>query len=412
MNMNSSDDLSFLDIFEAIPDVMGLQDTERRIIRYNQAGCEYLGMTQEEVEGRLCYELIGRNTPCPVCATVEAVATGNPTSIVKHVPENGTWLNVRAYPIKNREGKVFRVVEHLRDITESKVLQMELERLNNNLENQVEARTEELKGTIEELTLARDRLIESEKLSALGRMVAGISHEVNTPLGVAITSASYIRDLLNQSGLEPDAEFDDSDYGRLPKDFMGNLFQACSLVNRNLERAGDLMSGFKRIAADQTSERLREIDPVDYLEDLVASLYHETNRRRLNISVDGENGYICTTYPGAISQVVSNLIMNSMNHAYPDGGPGTVIIRVVSRDDGKPGFQILYSDDGCGMTPETVRRLYEPFFSTGVRRDGIGLGMNIVYNLVVGKLGGQISCDSAPGEGTRYTIILPEMAED
>ena len=403
--MRLDDELSFLDIFDAIPDVMGLQDTDRRIIRYNEAGYTYLNLNPENAIGRHCYELIGRDRPCEECATEGAVKNGEPTSIIKYIPENNTWLNIRAYPIKDQDGKVFRIVEHLRDITEFKRLQVKLENLNEDLEKQVEDRTTELQSMINELTSAKDNLIESEKLSALGRMVAGISHEVNTPLGVAVTSASFIQARLKEltKGGPEGCSHENMN------DFISQMVEACELVNRNLSRASNLMKGFKRIAADQTSEQLRMIDPVSYLEDLANSLHHELKRTAVKLRIEADGALVLTTFPGALSQIVTNLIMNSLIHAYPDGGEGLITIRLNQRSG--EGIEILYSDDGCGMHGETLKHIYEPFFSTRIGGEGIGLGMNIVYNLVMGKLGGQIHCDSQRGMGTRFNILVPDLAE-
>ena len=404
--MKTESEVSFLDIFDAIPDVMGLQDTDRRVLMYNEAGYRYFNLAPEEVIGRYCYEIIGRDGPCPECATGDAVRTGLPTSVEKYVPENGTWLNVRAYPIKDNRGNVVQVVEHLRDVTESKVLQLELERLNRNLEKQVDARTMELQKTVENLTATQDKLIESEKLSALGRMVAGFSHEINTPLGVARTSASFVREKIHDAGIDGGNEVRMED---LPAGFFDDLTQACSLVNRNLQRAGELISGFKRIAADQTSEKKRDICPHYYLEDLILSLHHELKIRNVTARVTGDDLARISTYPGALSQVFSNLIMNTVTHVYPDGGEGRIDIDVARHPES--GITVTYVDDCCGMDPITLERMYEPFFTTRIGSGGIGLGMNIVYNLTVGKLEGSISCDSRPGKGTAFTLLLPDLAE-
>ncbi len=393
----SSDVISYIDVFDSIPDVMGIQDTERRIIRYNNAGYKYLNLSPEQAIGKHCYELIGRDSPCIPCSTRDAVTTGEVTSHVKYVPVTDTWFNVRAYPIKNSRGIVEKVVEHLRDISEEKRLQSALENVNKDLETQVEKRTEDLQETIRELTVTRDQLIESEKLSALGRMVAGISHEVNTPLGIAITSASYIKDLMN--------DFDDSKTG----EFFSQLENACTLVNSNLKRAGDLMRSFKRIAADQTSERLREIEPVEYLRELERSLFPVLKRGQITTGIEYEPTGFLTTYPGALSQILTNLYMNSLNHAFADRDDRRITLNIKPSLDG---IVLEFADNGCGMEVEVLKHLYEPFYSSSLGSEGIGLGMNIVYNLVMGKLRGSIHCESSPGNGTRYTLTLPDLDQE
>ncbi len=401
----SPDYISYLDVFDAIPDIMGIQDTDRRILRYNAAGYRYLNLTPSDAIGRHCYELIGRNFPCEICATHDAVSSGAVASVVKYIPETDTWFNVRAYPIKDDDGRVVKVVEHLRDISEEKRLQSELKKLNRNLEQQVEDRTKDLSDTINELTTTRDQLIESEKLSALGRMVAGLSHEVNTPLGVAVTSASFIRNLIDDLRMADSVNLADENISG----FLDQLDGACNLINDNLKRAGKLMGGFKRIAADQTSEQLRTIHPAEYLLDLENSLHHVLKKTSHSTSHQYESIRMITTYPGAVSQVFSNLYMNSLKHAFPDNQTGNITL---TYRDSAGGVEIIFADDGCGMDKETLKHLYDPFFSARMSSDGIGLGMNIVYNLVLGKLKGSIACQSSPGAGTQYTITLPDLSGD
>lgn len=389
---------SFLDVFDAIPDVMGIQDRNKVVLRYNTAGYRYLGLKPEEANGRRCYELIGRIVPCEGCATEKAVVDGIPTSTEKYVPETDTWFDVRAYPIKSSRGQVVRVVEHLRDISQEKRLRQELKKANANLENQVLERTRQLTGTIDRLEETQEQLIESEKLSALGRMVSGISHEVNTPLGVAVTSASFMKNLIS-----------DMRKGNEIPTTIDRLETACDMVNQNVARAHRLMGGFKQIAADRTSEKQRPVNLDTYIRDIANSLQYERKRANIRVCYTGDTEGLISTYPGAVSQVFTNLMINTIRHAYPEGGGGEIAITYEKIAEG---FRIIYSDDGCGMDASTLRRIYEPFFSRSLSSDGIGLGMNIVYNLVVGKLRGQIHGESRPGEGVRFTIDLPNIPEE
>ena len=169
------------------------------------------------------------------------------------------------------------------------------------------------------------------------------------------------------------------------------------------------MGGFKRIAADQISEQLRTIHPAEYLLDLENSLHHVLKKSPVGTSYQYEGIRMITTYPGAVSQVFSSLYMNSLKHAFPENQTGKITL---SYRDSAGGVEIIFADDGCGMDKETLKRLYEPFFSARMSSDGIGLGMNIVYNLVLGKLNGSIVCQSSPGAGTQYTITLPDLSGD
>lgn len=154
---------------------------------------------------------------------------------------------------------------------------------------------------------------------------------------------------------------------------------------------------------------MRTIHPVEYLLDLESSLHHVLKRTSVSTSHKNDSIRMITTYPGAISQVFSNLYMNSLKHAFPENQEGNITL---SYRDSVGGVEIVFADDGCGMDENTLKHLYEQFFSARMSSDGVGLGMNIVYNLVLGKLKGSIICQSSPGEGTQYTITLPDLSGD
>ena len=399
-------ELPFSEVFDSIPDMMGIQDTDRHVLRYNAAGYRALGIGPEEIRGKRCYEIIGRVSPCTPCATEMALREERPSDLEKFIPETDTWYNVRAYPIRDSEGKISRVIEHLRDISEEKRLTLQLEHLNQTLEHQVQERTLTLSATIDTLKETQEFLIESEKLSSLARMVAGISHEVNTPLGVAVTSASFLSTLLDQLAQLQAAGPNEVDGGKERLRLIGKLGAAADLVTRNLERAKTLMGGFRQIAADQASERAREIDIPAYLRDLVASLAHELKRAGVVVEFDGDSEARLVSYPGAISQVFTNLILNSLQHGFSDGRHGVLSFQVTAYPEG---VAITYRDDGAGMDAETRKHMYEPFFTRRIGSGGIGLGMNIVYNLVAGRLQGRIECESSPGEGVTFEIRIPDI---
>ncbi|ADK80817.1 protein kinase domain-containing protein [Sediminispirochaeta smaragdinae] len=265
--------------------------------------------------------------------------------------------------------------------------QKELKRLNEELEHRVEERTKDLRDSYQKLKEAQKQLIESEKLASLGSLVAGIAHEVNTPIGVAVTAATLLQDQIHAASLD-----------------IHDLEQTSDLILRNLKRAGELIGSFKQVAVDQASEALRSFDLRSYIEDIVLSLGPRLKKRPISVEVEVAQGITVIGYPGAISQIFTNLISNSLIHAYEADDTGRIRIDGFQRE-GR--ILIHYRDDGKGMDEESVRRVFEPFYTTRRGSGGSGLGMNIVYNLITGKLGGSVSCESTPGKGVLFTIDIP-----
>jgi signal transduction histidine kinase len=257
------------------------------------------------------------------------------------------------------------------------------------------------------LDATRDELIRKDKLAALGGLVAGVAHEINTPLGVAVTAASLVADRLR----DIDEAFTAGTLRR--QDLAGGLAQAqeaARLTLGNLRRAADMVSNFKQIAVDQTSEARRKVALGPYVREVVASLGPLYRRTPHRVVVEVRAEVEVTTLVGAVSQVCTNLVQNALLHAFPSGEAGLVTV-VVDRD-GERGALLICRDDGVGMEAQVLRRIYEPFFTTLRGRGGSGLGMHIVHNLVTDLLGGAIDVASTPGVGTEVRIHLPRQAPE
>jgi signal transduction histidine kinase len=262
-------------------------------------------------------------------------------------------------------------------------------------------RTKELSQALEELKSAQHQLVDAEKMASLGGLVAGIAHEINTPIGIGVTAASTLEDETHQFL----ASYQNGALKRSELDAYLNTAQESSrLILNNLQRAAELVQSFKQVAVDQTNLERRKFGVKTYINDVLRSLAPQLKRSAHRLSVTGADDLIIDSYPGALSQVVTNLVMNSVLHAYPDDKGGQLIFEV--RSEGKQVI-IEYRDDGCGIAPETLKKIYEPFFTTARHRGGTGLGLHIVYNLVIQKLGGQINCESVVGQGTKFTLTLP-----
>lgn len=279
-----------------------------------------------------------------------------------------------------------------------------LQQLTHDLETRVRRRTQELERSMEELRNAQDLLVKRERMASLGGLVAGVAHEVSTPLGIAITSTTHLDSEASQILAEMEGE-------RLSKSrlttYLHKVRKSSELVYRSLSQADDLLKSFKQLAVDQTSEQQRDFAFPDYLQDIVDGLYPQLKRANVTVTIDCPEVLRLHSYPGMFYQIFTNLILNSINHGFPGRTAGR--IRVGLRRDGNH-LTIGYRDDGIGMGEEDAARVYEPFFTTKSTSENTGLGMNIVFNIVNQHFGGTIDLTTEPGAGVHFLIRLPIWA--
>lgn len=248
-------------------------------------------------------------------------------------------------------------------------------------------------------------LIQAEKMASLGQLVAGVAHEVNTPIGITITGASQLQSLIEELDRQHrTASLRRADFER----FLGDGLEIANLILANATRAANLVQSFKLVAVDQSSDERRCFLLRDYIDELLRSL-HPTykNRPGLQIAVDCPDGIELDGYPGALSQILTNLIMNALIHAIEPEQPGTIAI--AARQPDRNSVELSVSDDGAGIPPEVLPKIFDPFFTTRRGAGGSGLGLHIVYNLVTSRLHGSIAVTSTPGRGTRFTLRFPRV---
>jgi signal transduction histidine kinase len=270
---------------------------------------------------------------------------------------------------------------------------------------QVQERTRELSQSLDDLRTAKDRLVQTEKFAALGRLVAGVAHEINTPVGNSLTVASTFINKTDRF----EADFASGNVRRsILNEYLAASREAASQIMANLNHAVDLIQSFKEVAADRDLSGRRGFDLGQMTEQIVRSLRSGQRSHDLTFRVDCEPNLAMNSYPGPYGQVLTNLVLNSAAHAFPDESQGSV--HITTRAFDKDNVEILISDDGCGMNQETQRQAFDPFFTTRRDQGRVGLGLHIVYNIVTNRLGGRIDLDSKSGEGTRIRIIVPREA--
>jgi signal transduction histidine kinase/Tfp pilus assembly protein PilF len=259
---------------------------------------------------------------------------------------------------------------------------------------------EELQSTLENLKKTQEQLVESEKMAAIGGLVAGVAHEINTPVGIGITAISNLLDDVQKmaKSYEKD-EISRKDF----KGFLESTNDTAKLIQRNLERTASLVQSFKQVSADQATEQQRVFALKEYLNDILLSLRPKFREKKIDFKIQCDDKLKLNSYPGVYAQIFTNLLLNSLQHGFPEKDTGTIGIKV---DVNKELLKIQYSDDGAGINKKDLPHIFEPFYTSDLHR-GTGLGLNIVYNLIRQKLHGSITCESELREGVLFKIEVP-----
>ncbi|MGB8691283.1 MAG: HAMP domain-containing sensor histidine kinase [Microcoleus sp.] len=276
-----------------------------------------------------------------------------------------------------------------------------LQQFNQNLEQLVQQRTSELSQTLADLKSTQNQLVESEKMAALGGLVAGVAHEINTPIGIGIAAASLLAEKVTKfCEIYSNGQIKRSELEK----FLDITMQSSNMILANLTRAADLIHSFKEVAVDQSSELKRTFKVKKYLEEILTSLTAKLRTTKHKVEVNCDENIVLDSYPGVFYQIVTNLVINSLIHAYEPDDEG-----VLTFDFQLDGELLVfeYADNGKGITPENISKIFEPFFTTKRGQGGTGLGLHIIYNLVNQKLQGTIQCQSQLGQGTKFLIKFP-----
>ncbi|MBA5636384.1 PAS domain S-box protein [Duganella sp. LX20W] len=304
------------------------------------------------------------------------------------------------------------IIWALLDLTEELNAKRELKDLNVSLESRVSERSAALERANADLSAALDtlrqtqhELLASEKMASLGSLVAGIAHELNTPIGNSLLASTTLGDrVLSFDALVASGNLRRSEL----QQYLDEVRLASELISGSLRKAADLISSFKQIAVDQTNDQRREFDLATAVHDTVATYMPRLRRANCAVRVEVPDGIKLDSYPGGLYQILNNLLNNALAHAFEHRASGNITIEAGAVEDDM--VDLVFCDDGAGMTEDVLRHVFDPFFTTKMGQGGTGLGMNIVYNIVTGVLGGRIAIDSAPGAGTTIHLTIPRVA--
>jgi len=382
----------FHTLADSIPQLVWMAHADGAIYWLNSHWYEYTGRPAGEINPHAWHTVLGNRW-------TEALAAGTALeSELSLLSKNGEYspFLTRVVPLRDPHGVVYGWIGTHIDISERKRSEREVRRARDAAE-----------AALQNLRETQNWLIEAEKLAALGRLVAGVAHEINNPLGTSLTVASSLE---RKSRLFAAAAAQGTLKRSSLNEFVDAVRDGSAQLQESLNRAAGLIQSFKQVASDRNSSELRSFDLGDLTEQVAMGLRPALPKHGVTLNVQCEQGLSISSYPGSYGQVLTNLFLNAIAHAFPDGQQGNIVITVSACGDNE--VEILFSDDGCGMSPDVRRQAFDPFFTTRRHQGGTGLGLHIVYSVVTDRLGGQLRLSSEPGEGTDVRIILPRQIPD
>ena len=398
-----------------------IMDADGNFEWVNDGFTRLFGLTFEQLVTKVSTNMVGPNTPQYIKDRFEACKTNLETQSYELQSSNSKgqtiWVNVTLTPILGANGQVSKMVSIDADITAIKEAEAEIRAQKKEIENQrdeledqrdyvleqkeeLEQQKEQLDQTLQVLQTTQKKLVDSEKMAALGSLVAGVAHEINTPVGIGIGASSSMVTKTEQ--LEASFTSKKMTMTELQA-YLETTKQACDLIFSNLNRTAELVKSFKQVSVDNMTEQKRVFNLLEYFHDIVRSLGPKIKVRPINVVIECPDNIVLNSYPSSYYQIITNLINNSLMHAFDENQEGEMKI-IAEREN--QNLKIVYSDNGKGIPKENLSKVFDPFFTTNMQV-GTGLGLNIIYNIINQQLGGEIILDSTIGEGATFTIIIP-----
>ena len=390
-------------VMASVPGMLYMYNAEGRLVYWNDAHKTMTGYSDEELKNIQLADWYP-DDPESLNAVTEGLGRMAETGFGEaeaylHTKDNTKLpMYFTACPLKIDDQDYFVGIGV--DISSRKHAEEQLLELNRTLEEKVEKRTRDMLDSNRKLREMQAYLVESEKMAALGTLVTGVAHEVNTPIGVSVTAASHLSDIA-QELLEMYRKKELNE--ELVESLMQDIDKASRIIVKNLNHAGYLIQNFKQLSADQSLEPQREFDLGKYLDEILVSVSPLYKKSNVKIKTHYNEIMLINGWPGAFTQIITNLVMNSMQHAFLPGETGQIDIELSPKDGG---FRIVFRDNGHGMPMDVQEKIFEPFYTTKRSAGGTGLGLSIVYTIVTQRYHGSIRCESSPEKGTSFIIDL------
>jgi PAS domain S-box-containing protein len=391
-------------IYDTAPIGLAFLSPDCRYIHINQRLTEICGISIDGHLGRTVRECV----PALASSVEEIVRsileTGEPVTGVEvaaqraDLSEERFWVTYW-HPLRGPAGDIVGINVAAEEITERKRAEAAL------LFNERELRRarDTAEAALEHLRNTQESLIEVEKLAALGRLVAGVAHEISTPVGTGLTVASSFE--LKTASFAAEVRRGGALKRSSLDEFLRAAHEAALQLTANLNRTAELVRTFKEVAVDRSYHERSSFDVGELTAQVMEGLRPSLQRRMIELKVTCLPGLLMNSFPGPYGQLLTNLFLNAVTHAFPDGTAGT--IGVEAHEFGKEHVEVMFYDDGCGMTDEVRRKAFDPFFTTRRDKGCTGLGLHIVHNIVTNRLSGNLVLDTEPDRGTNIRVILP-----
>ncbi|WP_295998236.1 ATP-binding protein [Rugamonas sp.] len=412
----SESEARFKTLFDMTPLPLTVSDQDGRVITANQAVTRVFGPAARDIVGKRSDDVEFWASPAERARIWSIYHTDGAVrgAVAGVMFPDGRVGSVAIWSSSLVLDGRAAIIWALLDLSEELNAKRELKDLNAELENRVLERSAALEQANRDLSAALDtlrrtqgELLAAEKMASLGSLVAGIAHELNTPIGNSLLAATSLSDRVSDFQQTVDG-------GALRRSELNAHLEevriASGLISGSLQKAAQLISSFKQIAVDQTSDQRRVFDLLTAVHDTTATYMPRLRRAHCEVHLQIPHGIALDSYPGSWYQVLNNLINNALTHAFEGRASGTVTIRAADLGDGL--VELVFADDGVGMPDEVLRHVFDPFFTTKMGQGGTGLGMNIVYNIVTGVLGGRITVESTSGLGTTVRILVPRQSPE
>jgi PAS domain S-box-containing protein len=390
-------------IYDTAPIGLAFLSPDCRYLQINQRLTEICGISVEDHLGRSVRDCVPALADAVEGIVRSIMETGEPVVGIEVAGQRADQVDERFWvtywhPLRSPSGEIIGVNVAAEEITERKRVEAALQASMQETRRAGDA----AEAALQNLRETQNSLIEAEKLAALGRLVAGVAHEINNPVGTSLTVASALERKI--AAIAAELAQDNLKRSSL-KEFLQTGREASSQLVANLNHAAELIQSFKQVATDRNLSNQRVFDLGELTEQVAMSLRPGLGKQNLTLNVACQSDLTMNSYPGPYGQVLNNLFINAVTHAFPDDKVGVIDIRVLA--SGNDHVEIGFSDDGCGMSSSVRRQAFDPFFTTRRDHGSTGLGLHIVYSIVTNCLGGRLTLDSKPGEGTKIRIILP-----
>jgi PAS domain S-box-containing protein len=395
-------------IYDTAPIGLAFLSPDCRYLQINQRLTDICGISVEDHLGRSVRDCVPALADSVEAIVKSIMQTGEPVIGVEVAGQRADQSEERFWitywhPLRGPAGNIVGINVAAEEITERKRAEAALR----TSEQETRLARDQAEAALRHLRATQDSLIEAEKLAALGRLVAGVAHEINSPVGTSLTVASSLE--RRSAAFADEAAGSDLRRSSL-NDYLDAVASAASQLTANLSRAAELIQSFKQVAVDRGYLDKRKFDLGVLTSQILLTLRPAAKKAGVTLNVDCQPDLAVESYPGPYGQVLESLLLNAFTHAFGDEQRASVSIS--AREAGEDHVEIEVADNGCGMNADVRRQAFDPFFTTRRSQGNVGLGLHIVHNIVCNRLGGRLVLDSAPGSGTTIRIVLPRTAPD